>query len=110
MPSFCDGNPEACNKLRDGRANEFVPVQADGFWPQLHFREGLIRAVDYTKVTGTEGYLPEFAAEAFKVLTDPTYGAKVGFPFCWGAYSITYDAAVVAPDQTQSLTCMFDEA
>ncbi|WP_082351461.1 ABC transporter substrate-binding protein [Cypionkella psychrotolerans] len=110
VPSFFDGNSEAYNKLRVGGANEFDLVQADGFWPQLYFREGLIRAVDYTKVAGTAGYLPEFAAEAFTVLTDPVSGAKVGFPFCWGAYGITYDAAVVAPDQTQSLTCMFDEA
>ncbi len=110
VPSFFDGNSEAYNKLRVGGASEFDLVQADGFWPQLYFREGLIRAVDYTKVAGTAGYLPEFAAEAFKVLTDPVSGAKLGFPFCWGAYGITYDAAVVAPDQTQSLTCMFDEA
>lgn len=110
VPSFFDGNSEAYNKLRVGGANEFDLVQADGFWPQLYFREGLIRAVDYTKVAGTAGYLPEFAAETFKVLTDPVSGAKLGFPFCWGAYGITYDAAVVAADQTQSLTCMFDEA
>ena len=52
--------------------------------------------MDYTKLAGTAGYLPEFAAAAFKVLTDPASGAKVGFPFCWGAYGITDDAAVVA--------------
>ncbi|WP_426037852.1 hypothetical protein [Cypionkella sp. TWP1-2-1b2] len=99
VPSFFDGNSESCNKLRVGSANEFDLVQTDGFWPQLYFREGLIRAVDHTKAS-TTGYFPEFSAETSKVLTDPVSGAKLGFPFCWGAYCITYDAAVVAPDQT----------
>lgn len=108
VPSFFDGNSEAYNKLRVGGSKEFDLVQADGFWPQLYFREGLIRAVDYAKVPGAAGYLPEFTPEAFKVLTDPASGAKVGFPFCWGAYGITYDAAVVAPEKTQSIACMFD--
>jgi spermidine/putrescine transport system substrate-binding protein len=110
VPSFFDGNSEAYNKLRVGGSKEFDLVQADGFWPQLYFREGLIRAVDYAKVPGAAGYLPEFTPEAFGVLTDPATGVKVGFPFCWGAYGITYDAAVVAPDATQSIGCMFDEA
>ena len=55
VPSFFDGNSEAYNKLRVGGANEFDLVQADGFWPQLYFREGLIRAVDYSKVAGHRG-------------------------------------------------------
>src|SRR5690348_14387935 len=43
--TFFDGNSEAYNKLRVGGAKEFDLVQADGFWPQLYFREGLIRKV-----------------------------------------------------------------
>ncbi len=108
VPSFFDGNSEAYNKLRVGGSKEFDLVQADGFWPQLYFREGLIRAVDYAAVPGAAGYLPEFTPKAFKVLTDPASGVKIGFPFCWGAYGITYDAAVVNPDKTQSIACMFD--
>ena len=108
VPSFFDGNSEAYNKLRVGGSKEFDLVQADGFWPQLYFREGLIRAVDYAKVRNSAGYLPEFKPEAFKVLTDPASEAKIGFPFCWGAYGITYDAKIVAPERTQSIQCMFD--
>jgi spermidine/putrescine transport system substrate-binding protein len=110
VPSFFDGNSEAYNKLRVGGAKDFDLVQADGFWPQLYFREGLIRAVDYAAVAGAAHYLPEFGAETFKVLTDPVSGGKIGFPFCWGAYGITYDAAVVAPETATSLECMFDPA
>jgi len=108
VPSFFDGNSEAYNKLRVGGSNEFDLVQADGFWPQLYFREGLIRAVDHAKVANSSGYLPEFTADAFKVLIDPASGQKIGFPFCWGAYGITYDAKVVAPERTQSIQAMFD--
>ncbi len=107
VATFFDGNSEAYNKLRVGGSKEFDLVQADGFWPQLYYRENLIRDVDYSKVAGAANYLPEFRAEKFKVLTDPTSGKKIGFPFCWGAYGITYDAAVVAPEKTSTLNCMF---
>lgn len=108
VPSFFDGNSEAYNKLRVGGSKEFDLVQADGFWPQLYYREKLLRDVDYSKVPNAAGYLPEFAAETFKVLSDPGTGKKIGFPFCWGAYGITYDAAKVAPAETETLTCMFN--
>lgn len=110
VTTFFDGNSEAYNKLRVGGDKEFDLVQADGFWPRLYFREKLIRAVDYAKVPSSAGYLPEFQAETFKVLTDPDSGQKIGYPFCWGAYGITYDAAVVAPEKTETVHCMFDEA
>lgn len=108
--TFFDGNSEAYNKLRIGGASEFDLVQADGFWPQLYRRESLIRPVDYAGVPNTAGYLPEFDAERFSVLTDPGNGTKIGFPFCWGAYGITYDAGVVDPAKTQSLEALFDPA
>ncbi len=110
VTTFFDGNSEAYNKLRVGGTKEFDLVQADGFWPRLYFREKLIRAVDYAQVPSSAGYLPEFQAEAFKVLTDPDSGSKIGYPFCWGAYGITYDAKVVAPEKTETVQCMFDEA
>lgn len=108
VPTFFDGNSEAYNKLRVGGAREFDLVQADGFWPQLYFRENLLREVDYAAVPNAAHYLPEFQAEPFKVLTDPASGKKIGFPFCWGAYGITYDAGKVAPEKTETIACMFD--
>jgi len=110
VATFFDGNSEAYNKLRVGGAKEFDLVQADGFWPQLYFREGLIRSVDYAQVPSATSYLPEFKPEKFKVLTDAASGAKIGYPFCWGAYGITYDAAAVAPEKTETIACMFDPA
>lgn len=108
VATFFDGNSEAYNKLRVGGAKEFDLVQADGFWPQLYFREGLIRTVDYAQVPGAANYLPEFQAQTFKVLTDAASGGKIGYPFCWGAYGITYDAGQVAPEKTQTIQCLFE--
>ncbi|WP_083637827.1 ABC transporter substrate-binding protein [Pararhizobium arenae] len=108
VPSFFDGNSEAYNKLRVGGSKEFDLVQADGFWPQLYFRENLLRAVDYTKVPNASTYLPEFQPDTFKVLSDPASGKKIGFPFCWGAYGITYDAGKVPAEETETLECMFN--
>lgn len=110
VATFFDGNSEAYNKLRVGGAKEFDLVQADGFWPQLYFREGLIRTVDYSKVPSSANYLPEFQAEKFKTLTDATSGGKIGFPFGWGAYGITYDAAVVSPENASTIECLFNPA
>lgn len=110
VATFFDGNSEAYNKLRVGGAKEFDLVQADGFWPQLYFREGLIRTVDYAHVPATAEYLPEFQAEKFKVLTDAASGGKLGYPFCWGAYGITYDAAHVKPEKTETIECLFDSS
>ncbi|WP_439622976.1 ABC transporter substrate-binding protein [Shinella sp.] len=108
VPTFFDGNSEAYNKLRVGGSKEFDLVQADGFWPQLYYREKLLRTVDYAKVPNASGYLPEFQAAAFDVLSEPEAGGKIGFPFCWGAYGITYDAGKVAPGKTETLECMFN--
>lgn len=110
VATFFDGNSEAYNKLRVGGAREFDLVQADGFWPQLYFREGLIRTVDYADVPAAANYLPEFQPDAFKVLSDPASGGKIGYPFCWGAYGITYDAGVVSPESTATIECLFDQA
>lgn len=108
VPTFFDGNSEAYNKLRVGGSKEFDLVQADGFWPQLYFREKLLREVDYARVPNSASYLPEFSQGTFKLLSDPESGKKIGFPFCWGAYGITYNAAKVAPEKTETLECMFN--
>lgn len=110
VATFFDGNSEAYNKLRVGGAREFDLVQADGFWPQLYFREGLIRTVDYAQVAAAGNYLPEFQPAAFDVLTDAASGLKIGYPFCWGAYGITYDAGQVGPEKTETIECLFDPA
>lgn len=110
VTTFFDGNSEAYNKLRVGGSNAYDLVQADGFWPRLYFREKLIRAVDYANVPSSKNYLPEFTPETFTVLTDPESGKKIGYPYCWGAYGITYNAGKIAPEKTETVECMFDPA
>ena len=47
---FFDGNSEAWNKLRAGGTQDFDLVMADGFWPRLYARQGLVQPVDYSKL------------------------------------------------------------
>ena len=47
---FFDGNSEAWNKLRAGGTQDFDLVMADGFWPRLYARQGLVQSIDYSKL------------------------------------------------------------
>ncbi len=59
-PTFFDGNSEAFNKLKVGGTKDFDMVMADGFWPRLYFRQGLTKAVDYSKIANMSGVFPDF--------------------------------------------------
>ncbi|MGE3829857.1 MAG: PotD/PotF family extracellular solute-binding protein, partial [Parvibaculaceae bacterium] len=107
-PSFFDGNSEAYNKLRVGGTKDFDLVQADGFWPKLYFREGLIRTIDYGKMPNSQNYFPVFHPDRFHLLTDEASGAHIGVCFCWGSYGITYNAGGIPPEKAASLECLFD--
>ena len=43
---FFDGNSEAWNKLRAGGTQDFDLVMADGFWPRLYAKQGLVQPID----------------------------------------------------------------
>jgi spermidine/putrescine transport system substrate-binding protein len=107
-PTFFDGNSEAYNKLRVGGTKDFDLVQADGFWPRLYFREGLIRQIDYARMPNTKSYFPVFRPDRYKLLTDEASGAHFGVPFCWGSYGITYNAEAIDPEKAASIACLFD--
>ena len=59
-PTFFDGNSEAFNKLKVGGTKDFDMVMADGFWPRLYFRQGLTKALDYSKIASMSGVFPDF--------------------------------------------------
>ncbi|RWR05480.1 ABC transporter substrate-binding protein [Paenirhodobacter populi] len=106
-PTFFDGNSEAYNKLRVGGTRDFDLVQADGFWPSLYYREGLIRAFDYAAIRNTAHYYPAFQPSNFRLLVDAPTGATFGVPYCWGGYGITYNMSRVDPEKVQSLEILF---
>ncbi|WP_172331867.1 PotD/PotF family extracellular solute-binding protein [Mangrovicoccus sp. HB161399] len=107
-PTFFDGNSEAYNKLRVGGSKDFDLVQADGFWPGLYYREGLIRSFDFAALSSSGGYFPTFKPETFELLMDAESGDVFGAPFCWGSYGITYNADAVPAEKAGSLELMFD--
>lgn len=108
VPTFFDGNSEAYNKLRVGGSKDFDLVQADGFWPSLYFREGLIRTLPYDSIENTAHYNATFRPDKFKILTDDKSGGQFGAPFCWGSYGITYDAQAIDPASTETIECLYD--
>lgn len=109
-PTFFDGNSEAYNKLRVGGTKDFDLAQADGFWPGLYFKEGLIRQIDYGRMPNTKNYFPVFAPAEYKLLTDAASSANFGVPFCWGSYGITYNAEGISPEEAASIESLFDPA
>ena len=88
-PTFFDGNSEAFNKLKVGGTKDFDMVMADGFWPRLYFRQGLTKALDYSKIPNMSGVFADFLPASFKLLADEDGKNNVAAPNCWGGYGIT---------------------
>lgn len=105
-PAFFDGNSEAYNKLRTGGTRDFELVQADGFWPKLYYKEGLISTLDRDSLSNNKYFLNAFTLENFSYLS--ANGSAIGVPFCWGAYGTTYNKAEVPLEVASSLQVLFD--
>lgn len=88
-PTFFDGNSEAFNKLKVGGTKDFDMVMADGFWPRLYFRQGLTKALDYSKIPNMSGVFADFLPASFTLLADEDGKNNVAAPNCWGGYGIT---------------------
>jgi spermidine/putrescine transport system substrate-binding protein len=108
--TFFDGNSEAYNKLKLGGTRDFDLVQADGFWSRLYHREGLIRDIDAAKIPSLGAVFPTFMEPDYQLLNAEDGGARIGVPFCWGGYGITYNADQLTEDQVSSLEVLFDPA
>jgi spermidine/putrescine-binding protein len=106
--TFFDGNSEAYNKLKLGGTRDFDLVQADGFWSRLYYREGLIRAIDAKAIPSLEGVFPTFREPDYQLLNAEDGSARIGVPFCWGGYGITYNADQITEDEVSSLEVLFN--
>ena len=107
-PTFFDGNSEAFNKLKVGGTKDFDMVMADGFWPRLYFRQGLTKAVDYSKIPNMSGVFPDFLPSSFKLLADEEGKNNVAAPNCWGGYGITVNTSVIAPEDVGSIDLLLN--
>ncbi len=107
-PTFFDGNSEAFNKLKVGGTKDFDMVMADGFWPRLYFRQGLTKALDYSKIPSMSGVFPDFLPGSFKLLADEDGKNNVAAPNCWGGYGITVNSSNIAKEDIGSIELLLN--
>jgi spermidine/putrescine transport system substrate-binding protein len=108
-PTFFDGNSEAFNKLKVGGTKDFDMVMADGFWPRLYFKQGLTKAVDYSKIASMSGVFPDFLPASFKLLADESGANNIAAPNCWGGYGITVNTTEIAKEDIGSIGLLLNK-
>ena len=105
---FFDGNSEAWNKLRAGGTRDFDLVMADGFWPRLYARQGLVQPVDYAKFD-LSNVFADFLPPKFTLLREESGDNMIAAPNCWGGYGFTVNTDKVAPEDQESVELLFNE-
>ncbi len=108
-PQFFDGNSEAFNKMKAGGTADFDLVMADGFWPRLYLRDGLIQNIDASLVPNLKNSFDDFKPGAYDLLHDKPGGDLIGVMNCWGSYGITMNLDHIEEGDRTSLNVMFDE-
>ena len=105
---FFDGNSEAWNKLRAGGTSDFDLVMADGFWPRLYARQGLVQEVDYSKLD-LGNVFADFLPPKFTLLREENGERMIAAPNCWGGYGFTVNTDKVAAEDQESVGLLFNE-
>ena len=105
---FFDGNSEAWNKLRAGGTQDFDLVMADGFWPRLYAKQGLVQAVDYSKLD-LSNVFADFVPPKFTLLQAEDSEDMIAAPNCWGGYGFTVNMDKVAAEDQESVNLLFNE-
>jgi spermidine/putrescine transport system substrate-binding protein len=108
-PQFFDGNSEAFNKMKAGGTSDFDLVMADGFWPRLYLRDGLIQPLNESLIPNLAGSFDDFKPGAYDLLNDKPGGELIGVLNCWGSYGITMNLDKIEEADRTSLNIMFDE-
>ena len=108
-PQFFDGNSEAFNKMKAGGTEDFDLVMADGFWPRLYLRDGLIQPIREDLVPNLQNSFEDFKPGAYDLLHDVPGGQLIGVMNCWGSYGITMNLDHIVEEDRDTLNVMFDE-
>ena len=106
---FFDGNSEAWNKLRAGGTRDFDLVMADGFWPRLYARQGLVQPIDYDKLGNLKYVFPDFVPPSYNLLREEDGDNMIAGPNCWGGYGLTVNTDKVADEDSESISLLFNE-
>jgi spermidine/putrescine transport system substrate-binding protein len=111
-PTFFDGNSEAFNKMKAGGTEDFDLVMSDGHWPRTYYAQDLVQHVDYGMIPNLEsgGVDPNFLAPIFNLNQAPDDpNVNVACPNCWGGYGITVNTSKVDPEDSDTLTMLYNE-
>ena len=106
---FFDGNSEAWNKLRAGGTKDFDLVMADGFWPRLYSKQGLVQPVDYGQLPNLDGVFPDFLPPKFTLLREDGGDNMIAAPNCWGGYGFTVNTDKIEAEDQESVALLFNE-
>ncbi len=106
---FFDGNPEAWNKLRVGGTKDFDLVMADGFWPRLYAKQGLVQPVDYGRLSNLDNVFADFLPPKFTLLREDGGENMIAAPNCWGGYGLTVNTDKVAAEDQEAVGLLFNE-
>ena len=105
---FFDGNSEAWNKLRAGGTQDFDLVMADGFWPRLYAKQGLVQSVDYSKLD-LSNVFDDFVPPKFTLLRAEDSEDMIAAPNCWGGYGFTVNTDKIVAEDQESVNLLFNE-
>jgi len=106
---FFDGNSEAYNKLRAGGTRDFDLVMADGFWPRLYAKQGLVQPVTYDRLSNLQHVFADFLPPKFTLLQEEGGDAMIAAPNCWGGYGFTVNTEKVAEEDSETVGLLFNE-
>lgn len=103
---FFDGNSEAYNKLRAGGTQDFDLVMADGFWPRLYAKQGLVQPIDYEKIPNIKHVFPDFVPPSYTLLREEDGDNMIASPNCWGGYGMTVNTKKIEDADSETLNLM----
>ncbi len=106
---FFDGNSEAYNKLKAGGTKDFDLVMADGFWPRLYGKQGLVQATDYSKLANLKYVFPDFQPGGYDLLREEDGDNMVAAPNCWGGYGFTVNMDKIEAADAESVGLLYNE-
>lgn len=106
---FFDGNSEAYNKLRAGGTQDFDLVMADGFWPRLYAKQGLVQPIDYEKIPNIKHVFPDFVPPSYTLLREESGDNMIASPNCWGGYGMTVNTKKIEDSDSETLNLMVNE-
>ena len=106
---FFDGNSEAYNKLKAGGTQDFDMVMADGFWPRLYGKQGLVQPTDYGQLSNLKHVFPDFQPGGYDLLREEDGDNMVAAPNCWGGYGFTVNTDKIDEADADSVGLLYNE-